>query len=110
MDSENKESVLSKIFKGWESGKSLNIISGETQLSKDIAKLHSLTRNNIFTEKDVHTDVWHFKILCEYTDYKELKFNLCPVHEGFFRAVEIAIENIEKERKIYYEKHEIEKN
>jgi len=61
-----------------------------------IKKLLSLTDNFIFPEFYPHTGDMMWKILYQYTEYRQEKVVLCHVSDGIDRALDTAIEWITK--------------
>ena len=72
-------------------------------IDEKIKVLRSLTNNFPFIEYYSHTSCDMYKILNEHTRYNEHKFVLCPVEDGFEKALECAIAIITEEKKKYYE-------
>ena len=63
-------------------------------IDKKIAELQKITFNFPFIQYYSHTECDMYKILNEYTNYKEEKLVLCKVSEGFERALDLAIEEL----------------
>jgi hypothetical protein len=57
-------------------------------------ELQRLTENQIFVEYYIHTGCMMFKIINEYTEYKEDKVCLCSISEGYEKALKLAIKYI----------------
>jgi len=71
-------------------------------IDQKIEQLTKLTDNFLFIEYYTHTGCDMYKILCEYTKYKELKFPLFPISEGFEKSLDKAILLIENEKNEFF--------
>lgn len=81
-------------------GKSENVI--ETLL----AELRELTSNSIFVEYYSHVGGGDcYKILNEYTGYREEKLALCNVKDGFHVALKTAVAEIKTRKEIFYKQN-----
>ena len=63
-----------------------------------ILELRKLTTNFLFIEYYPHTNCEMWKILNEYTTYKQDKLVLCSLDEGIEKALDLAIEYINKRK------------
>jgi len=70
-------------------------------IDEKILKLMGLTSNFLFIEFYSHEDCDMYKILNEYTGYREDKLVLCKVSDGIEMALDLAIEYIIIKRKFY---------
>ena len=68
-----------------------------------INKLLSLSDEFIFPAYYSHTSKTMWKISNPYTEYSEETLVLCGVDEGIEKALDLAIEQIEKARIEFYE-------
>jgi hypothetical protein len=70
-------------------------------IDEKIAKLLSITSNFPLVEYYSHERADCFKILNEYTSFREDKIVLCLVSDGFEKALDIAIEQISTAKDAY---------
>ena len=68
-----------------------------------INQLRELTSNFLIIEYYTHTGKDMYKVLNEYTDYKEEKIVLCSVEEGLEKAIDLALVIITKKKFDFYE-------
>ena len=71
-------------------------------IDKKILELRKLTTNFLFIEFYSHEGCDMYKILNEYTDYREDKFVLCKVDDGIEEALDMAIKYIGERKKRFY--------
>lgn len=72
-------------------------------IDKKINQLRKLTSNFLFIQYYSHTGCDMYKILNEFTFYNEDKVVLCPVDEGIEKALDLALEHLQK-RKAQHQK------
>ncbi len=70
-------------------------------IDKKITQLWKITSNFLFIEFYSHTNCEMWKILNEYTAYKQDKIVLCSLDEGIEKALDLAIEYIGKKKLEY---------
>jgi hypothetical protein len=76
-------------------GDSLNVID------EKIAELSDITKKILFIEHYSHTGCDMWKIINEYTHFGEEKIVLSPAKDGIEKALDMAIEAIDKRKKAF---------
>lgn len=71
-------------------------------IDENIDSLQKVTSNFLFIEYYSHTKCDMYKILNEYTKYKEDKVVLSPVSEGFEKSLIEAIKHLTKEKENFF--------
>jgi len=74
--------------------KDIQQIFCKKRIDKKVKVLQKLTENFLFIEFYSHTGCDMYKIMNEYTDFKENKCVLSPISEGIEKALDLAIETI----------------
>ena len=72
-------------------------------IDEKIKQLRAITSNFLFIEYYSHTECEMWKILNEYTAYRQDKIVLCRFDEGIEKALDLAIEHIGK-RKLEFDR------
>ena len=67
-------------------------------IDRKILQLRELTSKFLFIEHYTHTGCDMYKILNEYTKYKEDKLVLCKVTDGIEHALDLALVHITKRK------------
>ena len=78
------------------------VVRPKLSIDEKIAKLKDITSNFLFIEHYTHTGVDMYKIVSEFTHYREMKHVLCPVSEGIEKALDLAIEQISEDKKEFF--------
>lgn len=71
-------------------------------IDKKINKLRDITSNFLYIEYYPHEDTDCWKIDNEFTHYNKDKLVLCRLDEGIEKALDIAIEHIEKKKLLFF--------
>lgn len=74
---------------------------GNSDLDLKLEELCRLTSNSLFVEYYPHTREKMYKILNEYTLFAEDKIVLCPVSEGIYKALDMAITAITEKKQTF---------
>jgi hypothetical protein len=71
-------------------------------IDRKIQELREITDEFPFIEYYSHTKSDCYKILNEFTDFREDKIVLCDVNQGFYKAVDIAVTALRQRKNIYF--------
>lgn len=79
-------------------------------IDSKILQLRNLTDKFLFIEFYSHENCDMFKIINEYTDYKEDKIVLCKLSEGIEKALDLAIKYITQAKQEHFDYQEKQYN